>query len=385
MTRAAALAPPFPRPGKRPPAEEQALSSPAKGRGARSNQSGRYEALSREATNDGWDLEDEAPSNATDVTSETPRTIINYLSSPFVGFDRSINPYRGCEHGCIYCFARPTHAYYGLSAGLDFETKLFAKPNAAALLDRELASKNYKPRHIAIGTNTDPYQPIERKFLLMRAILPILAKYNHPVSLLTKSALIARDIDLLAPMAAARIVRAMLSITTLDPKLARAMEPRASTPKRRFGAVKALADAGVPVGVMTAPMIPGLNDHELEDLLAAAKEAGAQWAGYTIIRLPLEVAGLFREWLEAAFPGRAARVMRHIRDMNGGRDYDVEWSRAAAPRGVFARLIDERFKKAVARLGLDGEKPPLDPALYRRPEVGARQMELFERMGGNGR
>ncbi len=380
MTRAAAPALPFPRPGKRPPAEEPAQRNPssqAKGRGARSNKSGRYETLSREEADDGWDLDDGPAPNATDVTTETPRTIINYLSSPFVGFDRSINPYRGCEHGCSYCFARPTHAYYGLSAGLDFETKLFAKPNAAALLDRELAAKNYKPRHIAIGTNTDPYQPIERKFLLMRAILPVLAKYNHPVSLLTKSALIARDIDLLAPMAAARIVRAMLSITTLDATLARAMEPRASTPTRRLAAVKALSEAGVSVGVMTAPMIPGLNDHELEDLLAAAKEAGAGWAGYTVIRLPLEVAGLFREWLESAFPDRAPRVMRHIRDLNGGRDYDPEWSRAAAPRSVFAKLIDERFRKAVRRLGLDGEKPPLDPGLYRRPQDTARQLDLF--------
>ena len=205
----------------------------------------------------------------------------------------------------------------------------------------------------------------------------MLAKYNHPVSLLTKSALIARDIDLLAPMAEARIVRIMLSITTLDAKLARAMEPRASTPKRRLAAVKALSEAGVPVGVMTAPMIPGLNDHELEDLLAAAKDAGAGWAGYTVIRLPLEVAGLFREWLEAAFPDRAARVMRHIRDMNGGRDYDPEWSRAMAPRSAFARLIDERFKKAVQRLGLGGDKPPLDPGLYRRPVAGGRQLSLF--------
>jgi len=371
VTRAAAPDPPFPRPGKvRPPKEE-------KGRGARSNKSGRYESAARESVDDGWDLADAAPSKATEVTTETPRTIINYLSSPFVGFDRTINPYRGCEHGCIYCFARPTHAYYGLSAGLDFETRLFAKPNAAVLLDRELASKNYRPRHIAIGTNTDPYQPIERKFLLMRGILPVLAKYNHPVSLLTKSALITRDIDLLAPMAQARIVRAMVSITTLDARLARAMEPRASAPAKRLMAVKALHEAGVPVGVMTAPMIPGLNDHELEDLLAAAKEAGAGWAGYTIVRLPLEVAGLFREWLESAFPDRAARVMRHIRDMNGGRDYDVQWSRAVAPRSVFAKLIDQRFKKAVARLGLDGEKPPLDPALYRRPVDQAKQMDLF--------
>ena len=377
MTRVAAPPPPFPRPGKRPPAGESAGSKAPGGRGARSNRAGRYEPHQREDADDGWDLEEEPAPNRTDVTTETPRTIINYLSSPFVGFDRSINPYRGCEHGCIYCFARPTHAYYGLSAGLDFETKLLAKPNAAALLERELASKTYKPRHIAIGTNTDPYQPVERKFLIMRGVLQALTKFNHPVSILTKSALITRDLDLLRPMAEAKIVRAMLSITTLDPKLARAMEPRASAPVRRLDAVKSLAEAGVPVGVMTAPMIPGLNDHEMEDLLAAAKEAGAQWAGYTVIRLPLEVAGLFREWLEAAFPDRASRVMRHICDMNGGRDYDVEWSRATAPRSVFAKLIDERFRKAVARLGLDGDKPPLDPALYRRPQDKARQLDLF--------
>jgi DNA repair photolyase len=380
MTRAASSgsedeASPFPRPGKvRPPAE---APSTDRGRGARSNKAGRFERFDREAADDGWELEDEPASNATDVTAETPRTIINYLASPFVGFDRSINPYRGCEHGCIYCFARPTHAYYGLSAGLDFEKKLFAKPSAAGLLDRELASKNYKPRHIAIGTNTDPYQPIERKFQIMRGVLSTLAKYNHPVSILTKSGLVTRDLDLLRPMAEAKIVRTMLSITTLDGRLARVMEPRASNPARRLAAVKALAEAGVPVGVMTAPMIPGLNDHELEDLLAAAKEAGAAWAGFTVIRLPLEVAGLFREWLDASFPDRAARILRHIRDMNGGRDYDPEWSRARAPRSVFAKLIAERFNKAAARLGLDGEPPPLDPGLYRKPSDGARQLALF--------
>ncbi|MFN3959140.1 MAG: PA0069 family radical SAM protein [Parvularculaceae bacterium] len=381
MTRAAASGPEddglfFPGPEKdRPPARPFASD---RGRGARSNRAGRYEPVSRESADDGWDLEDEPASNATDVTAETPRSIINYLSSPFVGFDRSINPYRGCEHGCIYCFARPTHAYYGLSAGLDFETRIFAKPNAASLLDRELASKSYNPRHIAIGTNTDPYQPVERKFRIMRAVLETLAKYNHPVSVLTKSALITRDLDLLRPMAEAKLVRTMLSVTTLDPRLARAMEPRASAPARRLAAVKALADAGVPVGVMTAPMIPGLNDHELEDLLAAVKEAGAGWAGYTVIRLPLEVSGLFREWLESAFPDRAARVMRHIRDMNGGRDYDVEWSRGKLPRSVFARLIDQRFRMAASRLSLDGEKPPLDPMLFRRPQDSPAQLELFE-------
>jgi DNA repair photolyase len=313
----------------------------------------------------------------TDVTNETSRTIINYISSPFVGFDRSINPYRGCEHGCSYCFARPTHAYYGLSAGLDFETKLFAKPNAAALLDRELSSKSYRPRHIAIGTNTDPYQPIERKFELMRAILAVLAKYNHPVSVLTKSALVTRDLDLLVPMATAGIVKTMLSVTTLNPKLARAMEPRASSPARRLAAIRSLSEAGVPVGVMTAPMIPGLNDHELEDILSAAKSAGAAWAGYTIIRLPLEVSGVFREWLEAAFPDRAAKVLRRIREMNGGRDYDVEWSRAKTPRSVFTKLIKERFDRATRRIGLSPDAPRLDPTLFRRPEAAHCQLSLF--------
>ena len=371
MTRAAGPSSSSNRPLEvRPPAQ-------AKGRGARSNLSGRYEALAREGVDDGWDCGDDLPSLRTKVTAETPKTIINYISSPFVGFDRSINPYRGCEHGCIYCFARPTHAYYGLSAGLDFETKLFAKPNAALLLDRELSSKSYRPRHIAIGTNTDPYQPIERRFELMRAILSVLAKYNHPVSVLTKSALIARDLDLLAPMATSGIVKTMLSITTLDPKLARAMEPRASSPLKRLDAIRRLKDAGIPVGVMTAPMIPGLNDHELEDILDAAHSAGAEWAGYTLIRLPLEVSALFREWLEATFPDRAARVMRHIRDMNGGRDYDAQWSRAKDPRSVFAKLLDERFKKGAKRTGIPTNSPKLDSNLFRRPDEKVDQLSLF--------
>lgn len=353
----------------RPPAS-------AKGRGARSNFSGRFEPLQRESVDSGWDDDEPAPLK-TDVTVETPRTIINYIASPFVGFDRSINPYRGCEHGCIYCFARPTHAYYGLSAGLDFETKLFAKPNAAALLDRELAAKSYAPRHIAIGTNTDPYQPIERRFEVMRSILGVLLKYNHPVSVLTKSASIMRDLDLLKPMADAGIVKTMLSVTTLDPSLARAMEPRASAPRKRLDAIKALAEAGVPVGVMTAPMIPGLNDHEMEAILEAARDAGAQWAGFTLIRLPLEVSGLFSEWLQAAFPDRASRVMRHIREMNGGRDYDPQWSRARTPRSVMAKLVSERFDKAVKRIGLSREAPKLDPALFRRPQDQTTQLSLF--------
>jgi len=372
MRRAAASSPSSHRPTEeRPPTREI-------GRGARSNASGRFEPLARSAVDDGWDAREEPSPLKTEVTVESPRTIINYVESPFVGFDRSINPYRGCEHGCVYCFARPTHAYYGLSAGLDFETRLFAKPAAAQLLERELASKSYRPRHIAIGTNTDPYQPIEKTFKIMRGVLGVLARYNHPVSLLTKNALIARDIDLLAPMAEAGIVKAMLSVTTLDPRLARAMEPRASAPRLRLAAVRQLAEAGIPVGVMTAPLIPALNDHELEDLLSAAREAGAQWAGYTIVRLPLEVSGLFSEWLEAAFPDRAGRVMRAIRAMNGGKTYDPQWSRSATPRSVFAKLTHGRFETAARRVGIATEAPKLDPALFRRPAAPQAQLSLFE-------
>ncbi|MBY0421992.1 MAG: PA0069 family radical SAM protein [Parvularculaceae bacterium] len=360
----------------RPP---QTASPPPgdKGRGAQSNASGRYEATQRESVDDGWTLDDAPISPATSVTAETPRKIINYVESPFVGFDRSINPYRGCEHGCIYCFARPTHAYYGLSPGVDFETRLFAKPNAAALLRRELAAPSYKPRMIAFGTNTDPYQPIERRFQIMRAILGVLAEFRHPASILTKSGVIGRDIDLLAPMAALRLVKTMLSITTLDPSLARAMEPRASAPRRRLDTVRRLADAGIPVGVMAAPMMPGLNDHEMEDILGASKDAGARFAGYTVIRLPLEVSTLFREWLEARYPDRAARVLRLIREMNGGRDYDPKWSRAESPRSVFAKLIDQRFRLATQRVGLETQMPILEHGLFRRPVEKTPQLSLF--------
>ena len=311
------------------------------------------------------------------MTIETPRSIINYVDSPFVPFDRSINPYRGCEHGCIYCFARPTHAYYGLSAGVDFEARLFAKPNAGALLARELANPRYTPNPIAIGTNTDPYQPVERRMRIMRGILETLDRFGHPVSILTKSALIERDLDILAPMARNGIVKAMVSLTTLDAGLARAMEPRASTPAKRLGAVRALADAGVPVGVMTAPLIPGLNDHELERLVEAAREAGATFAGYTILRLPLEVGPLFREWLEATYPDRAARVMRHVREMNGGRDYDPAWSRSTSPRSVWAKIIAARFDAALRRSGLHGTPPRLDLTRFRRPVEKSAQLSLF--------
>ncbi len=372
MARAA----PRPKSPRRPKSEGLAPER-GRGRGAQSNASGRYEEFARAETDDGWEREEELAPFRTEVTVETPRRIINYVDSPFVGFDRSINPIRGCEHGCIYCFARPTHAYYGLSPGLDFETKLFAKPNAAALLRRELSAKAYVPKHIAIGTNTDPYQPAEKRFQLMRGILQTLSDFRHPVTVLTKSSLIARDIDLIQPMASLSIARTMLSVTTLDPHLARAMEPRASAPKRRLAAVRALADAGVSVGVMTAPMIPGLNDDELESLLEASKEAGAQFAGFTIIRLPLEVSTLFKEWLEAKFPERAGRVMRAIRDMNGGRDYDPQWSRSREPRSVYARLVRERFLIATRRLGLDEEPPKLKFNLFRVPAETTPQLSLF--------
>lgn len=364
-------------PAPRPPASEGKPPQMGDGRGAQSNASGRYERRTREAADDGWEAQAQAAEPRTEVTLETPRRIINYVDSPFVGFDRSINPIRGCEHGCIYCFARPTHAYYGLSPGLDFETKLYAKPNAAVLLRRELSAKSYSMKHIAIGTNTDPYQPAEKRLMLMRGILETLRDFRHPVSVLTKSALILRDLDTLKAMAGLGVVKTMLSVTSMDPGLARAMEPRASTPKRRLEAITRLAEAGVPVGVMTAPMIPGLNDEELETLLEAAKEAGALFAGYTIIRLPLEVSTLFKEWLEAKYPARAPKVMRAIREMNGGRDYDPQWSRAREPRTVYARLIAERFAKARRRLKLDEEQPKLRHDLFHRPEEKTAQLRLL--------
>lgn len=354
-----------------------------KGRGAGSNHSGRFEKDQREYFDDGWDAGpvndgEDLPPLRTGVTLETPRKIITRNTSPYVGFDRSINPYRGCEHGCIYCFARPTHAYMGLSAGLDFETRLFAKPNAQNLLERELANKNYRPRTIAMGTNTDPYQPVERNFRLMRGILSTFQRFNHPVSVLTKSYLITRDLDILAPMAAKNLARAMISITTLDKTLARSMEPRASAPARRLDAIAKLVDAGIPTGVMTAPMIPGLNDDEMETIMEQAAQAGATFSGHTIIRLPLEVSGLFQEWLEAYAPNRARRVMRHIRDMNGGKDYDATWSRGDDIKTPYAQLINRRHAAARARFGLDGERLPLDVSQFRVPADVSGQLGLFE-------
>jgi len=353
-----------------------------KGRGARSNETGRYESETRERTDEDWDnlpLEDRAARKTT-VTMERASKIINRVNSPYVGFDRSINPYRGCEHGCIYCFARPTHAYHGLSPGLDFETKLFAKPDGPKLLRDELSNPRYKVRTIAIGTNMDAYQPIERQLRLTRSILRVLAEFNHPVSLLTKSNLIMRDIDILAPMAEKNQTRCMISITTQDRGLARAMEPRCPTPEKRFEALEKLANSGIRTGIMLGPMIPGLNDSELESIMARAAELGASYSAYTILRLPLEVSSLFQEWLEAFAPNRAKRIMNHIRTMNGGKNYDPAWSRGKEIRTPFARLIAQRYRASQKRTGIDQLRSgnPLNASLFRVPSSISGQGDLFE-------
>ncbi|MEE2692990.1 MAG: PA0069 family radical SAM protein [Pseudomonadota bacterium] len=349
-----------------------------KGRGAQSNATGRYEKFAVQQVDDGWITDDEdLPPLVTHVTIETPRKIVTFNKSPYVGFDRSINPYRGCEHGCIYCFARPTHAYMGLSPGLDFESRLFAKPTAPKLLEKELADPKYRPRVIAMGTNTDPYQPIERKFVIMRGVLGVFSRFNHPVTILTKSALITRDIDILSSLAERNLTRTMVSITTQDRALARSMEPRASTPPKRFEAIRKLTEAGIVTGIMTGPMIPGLNDSEMEGILEKAASLGATFAAHTILRLPLEVSPLFQEWLAAYAPDRAKRVMDHIRTMNGGRDYDPYWSRGGEIKTPYAQLITQRFRAAGARLGFHRERTPLDLSRFRVPDEVSGQLSLL--------
>jgi len=378
MARAAHLSLRPPRPGGPQTAEDGGPPSPrGKGRGAGSNESGRYEKDKYEAADDSWSLDEDLPPLRTEVTIERPRKNITFNHSPYVGFDRSINPYRGCEHGCIYCFARPTHAYMGLSPGLDFESKLFAKPSAHKLLEKELADKNYRPRVIAMGTNTDPYQPIERKFQIMRGILSVFSKFNHPVTILTKAQLITRDLDILGPMAAKNLTRAMISITTQDKALARSMEPRASSPERRFEAIRRLVDAGIATGIMTGPMIPGLNDDEMETIMEKAAALGASFSAYTVLRLPLEVSPLFQEWLETYAPNRVKRIMRHIRDMNGGRDYDPHWSRGREIKTPYAQLIAQRNARARERLGFNRERAPLDLSLFAVPAEVSGQLSLF--------
>jgi len=358
-----------------------------RGRGATFDPANRFRRDTRESVDDGWtmpgDQDDDAPPpRKTIVTIQQSRTIISRNDSPDIPFTQSINPYQGCEHGCIYCFARPTHAYLDLSPGLDFETRLFAKPNAAELLAREIGRRGYLCDPIALGTNTDPYQPIEREWKVTRSILEVLAEHEHPFTIVTKSALVERDIDVIAPMAARRMARVYLSITTLDRELARKMEPRAAAPQRRLQALKTLSSAGIPVGVMVAPVIPQLNDRDLEAILGAAAANGATSAGWVLVRLPREVAPLFREWLDAHYPLRAAHIMSLIGQMRGGRDYDSTFGARMRGTGEFAALLEKRFTVASRRLGLDRgrEQTGLDTSRFRPPAPSRgddRQGDLF--------
>ncbi len=346
-------------------------------RGALSNRAGRYEKGERLFEDDGWVGAQEDPLLRTEVTIERPRSIISYNSSPDLAFDRSINPYRGCEHGCIYCFARPSHAWLGLSAGLDFETRLIARPEAAQVLEAELRKPGYTPAMLAIGTNTDAYQPIEKTHGIMRECLTVLQRFNHPVGIVTKGTLVERDIDILGDMAALGLSRVGISLTTLDPDLSRRMEPRAPSPRRRLQSIERLAQAGIPVRVLTSPLIPGLTDHELETMLAAARDAGAQAASWVMLRLPREVSDLFQDWLAQHYPDRAARVMGLIRDMHDGKAYSSDWHKRMRGEGHYAQFISARFRRATRALGLDMQLPELRTDLFTRPARKGDQLTLF--------
>lgn len=375
------------------PAQVMLGPQPRKGRGAVSNLQGRFEVNAREAYDDGWEREheEEAPWK-TQVSDEVCKSILSRNASPDLPFSVSLNPYRGCEHGCIYCFARPTHSYLGLSPGMDFESKIFAKVNAPEMLRCELARPGYAPESIALGVNTDAYQPCERERQLTRRVLEVLDECHHPVGLITKSSLIERDIDILAPMAARRLAGVAITLTTLDPALSRRLEPRAAAPARRLRTIRTLTEAGIPVAVSVAPVIPFVTEPEIERLLAAVKEAGAVSAHYTVLRLPWEVAPLFQQWLETHFPERAQRVMNRVRDMRGGKDYDATFGARMKGEGVWADLIRQRFKIATEKLELTGRGSrfhTMDTTQFRRPRVvppldqraragtGAAQLDLF--------
>ncbi len=382
----------------RVPPDEPAFASPPdplrrargavaeRGRGATFNPVNRFRREGREAYDDGWPqsvAEGESadgavpPPLATTVSIQRARTIIARNESPDLPFTQSINPYQGCEHGCVYCYARPSHAYLDLSAGLDFETKLFAKPDAVELLRAELGQSGYRCDPIALGTNTDPYQPIEREWRITRGILQVLATHEHPFTIVTKSALVERDLDLIAPMAAKNMARVYVSITNLDRDLARTLEPRAAAPHRRLRAIRALADAGVPVGVLVAPVIPQLTDQDLEAVLDAAAAHGARHAGWIMLRLPREVAPLFRDWLDAHYPLRATHVMSLVQQLRGGRDNDPNFGSRMRGTGTFADLIEKRFALACRRLGLNRERTSLDTTRFRPPKANEAQQELF--------
>ncbi len=362
---------------------------PRRGRGATLNPEGRFEPRRLEPVEDRWWIEDEAPSTIpTTVTPEATRTILTRNDSPDLGFDRSINPYRGCEHGCVYCFARPTHAFLGLSPGIDFETKLFSKPDAARLLDGELRRPGYRCAVVVLGANTDAYQPVERDLKITRGVLEVLAAFNHPVTIVTKSSLVVRDLDLLAPMAARRLANVAVSVTTLDADLARRMEPRAATPERRLRTIRALVDSGVPVSVLAAPMIPAINDAELESILEAAARAGARRAGYVLIRLPHELKDLFADWLRVHHPLRADKVLSLIRETRGGDLYDAAFGRRMKGSGPYADLLAQRFATACRRLGISGRDFDLDSrvfdletTLFKAPPRAGDQIGLFESKG----
>jgi DNA repair photolyase len=351
-------------------------SPAAKGRGARSNRSGRFEAQAREAFDDGWSPDEDPQPLRTTVAPMKSRTIIARNTSPDVSFNRSINPYRGCSHGCIYCYARPAHAYLGLSPGLDFESRLFFKPEAGRLLAAELSRPSYRPEVIHIGGDTDPYQPDEKQLRITRDILETLQRFGHPFSIITKSALITRDLDILGEMGRRGLARAAVSITTLDRRLARSMEPRAATPQRRVDAVRALSAAGVPTIVMFAPVIPGLNDPELEAVLQAAADAGAAGAGYVALRLPLEIKALFEEWLESDHPDRAKRVMSLVRQMRGGEAYRSDWGARMTGEGPIAETLKQRFRLAQRKHGFAAPLPPLDLGQFRRPAKAGDPQQL---------
>lgn len=353
-------------------------SDVARGRGAVSNPAGRFEAFQSVAFDDGWGSSEERETFAqTSVTPERAKSIITYNESPDIGFDRSINPYRGCEHGCVYCFARPSHSYLGLSAGLDFETKIFAKTNAVELLETELRKKTYEVNTIVLGVNTDCYQPAERKLQLTRGLLEVLLACGHPVGTITKSALILRDLDLWSELAARKLAHVNVSVTTLNRELARKLEPRAPTPEKRLEAIAGLTQAGVRVGVMAAPLIPGLNDHEMEAILARAQEAGAERGGYVLLRLPHEVKGIFADWLQVHAPGRAEHVMALVRETRDGKEYQAEFGTRMRGTGNYAEMMQKRFDVAVRRLGLNQAHESLDRTQFRPPQKKKGQMQLF--------
>jgi len=347
-----------------------------RGRGARSNRAGRYESEARDSFDDGWESLASLGEFRTQTQVETAHSIISTNDSPDISFDQSINPYRGCEHGCIYCYARPTHAWLGHSAGLDFETRLYAKENAASLLEKELGAPRYQVRTIALGTNTDPYQPIEREHRLTRRILEVLERTRHPVGIVTKSALVVRDIDILAKLAERGLVKVALSITTLDRHLARAMEPRASTPSRRLDALRQLSEAGIPTAVMVAPVIPALNDSEIEAILKGAREAGASEAGYVLLRLPLELKEIFREWLATEVPDRAKRVIKLLRSMHDGKDYTAQFKLRQTGQGPYAQQIAMRFRLSLKRLGLNERRLVLRTDLFEPPSRNGGGVQL---------